>query len=36
MEKKLAIDSYYDPNEFINQRLEILNVCKYKKKSATW
>ena len=35
-EEKLAIDSYNNPNELLNQRSEILNVCRYKKKLATW
>ena len=30
MEKKLAITSYYNPNELLHQKLEILNVCRHK------
>ena len=31
MEKKLGIASYNNPNELLNQKLEILNVCRHKK-----
>ena len=31
MEEKLAIASYNNPNELLNQRSEILNVCRLKK-----
>ena len=31
MEEKLAITSYNNPNELINQRSEMLNVCRHKK-----
>ena len=30
MEKKLAIASYNKPNKLLNQRSEILNVCRCK------
>ena len=33
MEEKLAIVSYNDPNELLNQRSEKFNVCWHKKKS---
>ena len=32
MEEKLAIASYHNPNELLNQRSEIPNACSYKKK----
>ena len=31
MKEKLAIASYKNPNEFLNQRSEILNVRRHKK-----
>ena len=31
MEEKLTIASYNNPNELLNQTLEILNVCKHEK-----
>ena len=32
MEEKLAIASYNNLYELLNQRLEILNICRLKKK----
>ena len=31
MEEKLAIVSYNNPNELLNQRSEIFNVCMHRK-----
>ena len=30
MEEKLAVVSYNNPNELLNQRSEILNFCRHK------
>ena len=36
MEEKLAIAFYYNPNELLNQKSEILNVCRHKKSWVAW
>ena len=33
--EKVAIVSYNNPNELLNQRLEILDICKLKKNLVT-